>query len=176
MPDLARARQPSTDSTLSQILRSTEQRLQEGGTSGVATRNKAYSVAMMAGAGGRSQESSPVRAELPSDSAFPMTCRSLPSSPDKQRLLSPGEHDGRRFGHRRMDSISSMQSDADSLFAIYAERASREFDGPTALTSPSKAYMPNVQPLEVQSPTGSDMSGQSLSTVYSEDEGADVAT
>ncbi len=32
---------PSTDSTLSEILKSTEKRLQEGGTTGVAERNRA---------------------------------------------------------------------------------------------------------------------------------------
>src|SRR3569833_153752 len=156
-PPGTRTRNVSTDSTLSQILRSTEQRLQEGGATGVARRNRL--------------SASPTKPGTPTREAAPGTM----SNPIDGSTLYQGEEGGSRTpspskmspdqqgGPADHTRHSSVGSEADSLL----DGASSMGELPTALSSPSRAASCSVKIMS-ESPTSSVSSA--LSTVYSEDE------
>ncbi|KAK4251020.1 hypothetical protein C7999DRAFT_11127 [Corynascus novoguineensis] len=144
-------RQQSTDSILTDILRSTEERLRERSVSGtVNCRN----------------DSSPTRAP-PSKTIGPrgngvLVSRARTPSPDPKshkELFSPG--------NTRQDSQQSGSSDTDSILGDQCPVP----DTPSGLTSPSRVQKKQgveLQPLPAQS--GRASLSSELSTLYSEDE------
>ncbi|KAK0626989.1 hypothetical protein B0T14DRAFT_562849 [Immersiella caudata] len=161
-----RPRQASTDSTLSEILRSTEKRLQEGGMSA----RKKYRLANSPSEMGTSREClldqtkvvEAVEVEEP-----PLQPRTpSPKKPTATRSMTPG--------HKRQDSEASAASESDSLLD---ELLFQVPDCPSGLTSPSRKHktsQPEAQLAPVQSTRTSISSA--LSTVYSEDERSEGAT
>jgi len=147
-------RTASTDSTLSMILRSTERRLQEAGTTAVARRNR-MSVSPTKGStfgGGQHMGGSQsATASTPSHSA-----RQTPS-PTKA-------------SHGRQLSQSSVLSEADSLLG----EPSPTSDVRTALTSPNRALARTRDAARPSSCASSVSSA--LPTVYSEDENHEGTT
>ncbi|KAK4451834.1 hypothetical protein QBC34DRAFT_44296 [Podospora aff. communis PSN243] len=166
-----RPRQASTDSTLSEILRSTEKRLQEGGMS----KRKKYRIANSPSKMGTSREClldqaegvEEMEAEVP-PSATQSSLQPRTPSPKKvmaTRSTTPG--------HKRQDSEASVVSESDSLLD---ELLFQVPDCPSGLTSPSRKHktpQPEVELVPVQS-TRTSMSS-ALSTVYSEDERSEGA-
>lgn len=189
-----RNRQVSTESTLSDILRSTERRLQEGGTSGVSRRNRA-TIATASGThrglslhvAERLEESRDPglrRSESLQETRRPRAEHELPViSPSSSGLVAPltlipkpSEQE------QRSDSRESWSSEPDSLLA---EPACSEM--PSGLTSPSRVSsiagtlsVPETLDLEtllmsvdVSSNRSSMTSAASLSTIHSEDESSE---
>ncbi|KAK3955385.1 hypothetical protein QBC32DRAFT_43804 [Pseudoneurospora amorphoporcata] len=186
-------RQVSTESTLSDILRSTERRLLEGGTSGVSRRNRAT----IAAASGPHRGLSLHMAKRLEESRDPGLRRSeslketrrtraeheLPViSPSSSGLVAPlmlvpkpAEQE------QRPDSRESLSSEPDSLLA---EPAYSEM--PSGLTSPSRvssiAGTSSVAETDIEmllltvdmpSNRSSMTSAASLSTIHSEDEASE---
>ena len=154
-----RGRQPSTDSTLSEILRSTEKRLQEG-------QSAAKSMLMTSpDKMGTSRESLLDHGDVTAEA------RPLSRSLTQPRTLSPKKAVPSRaatIGHGRKTSESSIMSESDSLLD---ELLFQIPDCPAGLTSPSRKQRkqePEMQLLPLKSARSSLSSA--LSTVYSEDE------
>ncbi|KAH8908649.1 hypothetical protein BR93DRAFT_957572 [Coniochaeta sp. PMI_546] len=163
------SRQSSTDSTLSEILKSTELRLAERSPSKTRpgpTSSKSGNTS--------SRETLLAKGDKPSDdTASCQLCRSCSASPTKQDPDQPprpapsaapghsrGGSDSSAFGHKRGGSDSSAVSEPDSLI-------DNEFQMiPAGLTSPSRT--PKSQGTPEQSPANSVSSG--LPTLYSESE------
>ncbi|OIW29993.1 hypothetical protein CONLIGDRAFT_354266 [Coniochaeta ligniaria NRRL 30616] len=163
------SRQSSTDSTLSEILKSTEQRLAERSPSKTrpgATSSKSGNTS--------SRETLLARSDKPLDNTTPyQLCRSCSASPTKSNPDQPplpasssapghnrGGSDSSAFGHKRGGSDSSAVSEPDSLIE-------HEFQMmPAGLTSPSRT--PKSQGTPEHSPANSVSSG--LPTLYSESE------
>ncbi|KAL2019651.1 hypothetical protein VTK56DRAFT_9466 [Thermocarpiscus australiensis] len=146
-PPRSTVRQQSTDSVLTEILRSTEKRLREGQVSGTLNSNRL--------------SSPPTKIPRRRESGGPVfQCRT--PSPKKNGPSQPTTP-----GHERQDSHQSASSEADSL----AGEEPHVPDASSDLTSPSrnrKKQEPERQPAEVQSVRSSVSS--ELSTLYSEDE------
>lgn len=166
------SRQSSTDSTLSEILKSTEQRLAERSPSKSRSPTKSGNTS--------SRETLLARSDKPTDdTASCQLCRSCSASPTKSspdqapplpQLVpqpasssAPGHNrsgsDSSAFGHRRGGSDSSAVSEPDSLIDEFQMM-------PAGLTSPSRT--PRSQGTPEQSPANSVSSG--LPTLYSESE------
>ncbi|KAK3373797.1 hypothetical protein B0T24DRAFT_679199 [Lasiosphaeria ovina] len=176
-PSRPRVRQPSTDSTLTEILRSTEKRLQEGGAAGSGatarkttcdrgTRSPRKVSAMGSresllgyGSGAGSDEVPTARRSMSrSRTPSPRKC------PASQSLTASLVQQ-----HKRQDSQVSAMSEADSLIPEPVQQT----DSPSGLTSPSRN--PRSQEPEAQvAQNQSARSSLSLSTVYSEDEVLEV--
>ncbi|KAK3308782.1 uncharacterized protein B0T15DRAFT_392346 [Chaetomium strumarium] len=152
-PSRLRGRQQSTDSTLTEILRSTEKRLREGSVTGTVWGNKLAA--------------SPTKTSPSKTAAFRgdgvPAGRSRPASPVKHVPNQPGTP-----GHKRQDSQQSVSSEADSL--VGQECASP--DTPTGLTSPSRRPKKQEQPegLPARAHSVRTSLSSELSTLYSEDE------
>ncbi|KAK0728177.1 hypothetical protein B0T26DRAFT_162109 [Lasiosphaeria miniovina] len=176
-PSRPRVRQPSTDSTLTEILRSTEKRLQEGGAAGSRATSKKTTcdrgtrsprkVSAMGsresllgyGSGAGSDEVPAARRSM-SRSRTPSPRKCPASQPLTASLVQQ---------HKRQDSQVSAMSEADSLL----REPVRQTDSPSRLTSPSRN--PRSQEPEAQvAQNQSARSSLSLSTVYSEDEVLEV--
>ncbi|KAK3403085.1 hypothetical protein B0T20DRAFT_343343 [Sordaria brevicollis] len=187
-------RQVSTESTLSQILRSTEKRLQEGGSSGVSRRNRATIAAASGPHRGlslhvakrleESRDPGLRRSESLKETRSTRPEHDLPViSPSSSGLVAPltlipkpsmGQE-------QRPNSRESLSSDSDSLLA---EPAYSEM--PSGLTSPSRvssiAGAPSVAETDIEmllmsvdmpSNRSSMTSAASLSTIHSEDESSE---
>lgn len=151
-PTRHRGRQRSTDSTLHDILRSTEERLREGSVPATIRSRRATA--------------SPPRASLdevsrPREYGVPLS-RSRTPSPKKtasKQLFTPG--------HKRQGSHQSVSSETDSI----GGEECPDSDAPAGLTSPSRnqrksgAEKPVLQAQSVRTSLSSE-----LSTLYSEDE------
>ncbi len=175
----ARMRNASTDSTLSQILRSTERRLQESGPSGVAVRNRM----MAAGASSPTAktyntasvgETTPVRQAgcEPGTHQSPFSASHLDTTPSPTRSSARSWQRAAAADEIPTPPQSPVSSDPDSLLAE-ASSIRDEDDitmAQTALRSPSRAQngRSTVATMRPHSPDSSVSS--SLSTVYSEDE------
>ncbi|KAL8340671.1 hypothetical protein RB601_006659 [Gaeumannomyces tritici] len=190
-PSTARGRKPSTDSTLAEILQSTERRLQEGTMTGVARRNR------MAASPTRQPENSSrehlVARVMTSRTAgafefvdddeddvplSQLANRRRTPSPSKSAGPSPSKSAGVLLaviqaspGHVRNTSEVSDISEPDSMFGdttttdvVYEATAVA-----TRLTSPSRSPS-RASVRVVDSP--STASSKSLSTLYSVDEAA----
>ncbi|KAA8631386.1 hypothetical protein SMACR_08369 [Sordaria macrospora] len=186
-------RQVSTESTLSDILRSTERRLQERGTSGVSRRNRATIAAASGPHRGlslhvakrleESRDPGLRRSEALKETRRTRAEHELPViSPSRSGLVAPltlvpkpSEQE------QRPDSRESLSSDPDSLLA---EPASSEM--PSGLTSPSRvssiAGTSSVAETDIEmllltmdmpSNRSSMTSAASLSTIHSEDESSE---
>ncbi|KAK3351433.1 hypothetical protein B0H65DRAFT_457877 [Neurospora tetraspora] len=186
-------RQVSTESTLSDILRSTERRLQEGGTSGVSRRNRATIAAVSGPHRGlslhvakrleESRDPGLRRSESLKETRRTRTEHELPViSPSSSGLVAPLTLVPKSSGQRqRPDSRESSSSEPDSLLA---EPAYSEM--PSGLTSPSRvssiAGASSVAETEIEmllmtvdvpSNRNSMTSAASLSTIHSEDESSE---
>jgi len=158
-PSRPRVRQSSTDSTLSEILRSTEKRLQDGTTS------RRHRLMGSPSKMGTSRESLLDHSMIAED-VLPVPC-----PPTQPKTPSPKKHKPTvtfAEGHRRQQSDASATSESDSLLD---ELLYRTPDCPSGLTSPSR----NPQKQDMQTPPPPVHSSRSsvsstLSTVYSEDE------
>ncbi|EAQ90552.1 predicted protein [Chaetomium globosum CBS 148.51] len=151
-PQRHRGRQRSTDSTLTDILRSTEERLREGSVSGTTRIRRATASPTRA---------SPGKVFGPREYGVPVS-RARTPSPSKIVTGEPFTP-----GHRRQTSRQSVSSDSDSLVGEQRPVS----DVPSGLTSPSRAQKkqePERQLLPAQS-TRTSLSSE-LSTLYSEDE------
>ncbi|KAH6636994.1 hypothetical protein F5144DRAFT_646743 [Chaetomium tenue] len=151
-PQRHRGRQRSTDSTLTDILRSTEERLREGSVSGTNRIRRATASPTRA---------SPGKVYGPREYGVPVS-RARTPSPSKIATGEPFTP-----GHRRQASQQSVSSDSDSLVGEQRPVS----DVPSGLTSPSRAQKkqePERQLLPAQS-TRTSLSSE-LSTLYSEDE------
>ncbi|KAK0719913.1 hypothetical protein B0H67DRAFT_169891 [Lasiosphaeris hirsuta] len=161
-PSGTRGRNLSTDSTLTEILRSTEKRLQEGAVSRKNTLSRSPNKTV-----GTSKECLVESSE--SVRASPALSRPVSQPP---RTPSPKKATPRQSvvsGHKREESIGSLTSDTDSLFLD--ELLQEPLDSPSGLTSPSRnprSQQPERQAQAAQSVRSSISS--TLSTVYSEDE------
>ncbi|KAJ9131254.1 hypothetical protein NKR23_g11819, partial [Pleurostoma richardsiae] len=173
-PRAPRRRQSSTDSTLSEILRSTERRLQEGGTSGVARRNRANSspskslsrdnfhARSNSLAGGQNIYVPRLRTPSPTKHHASPT----KTSPVKSSLIQPPPV---VLSHGRQASQSSVVSEPDSL----RDDAAAGAEVQTGLSSPSRtARASETEDRRRRSRSESMTSSVSsaLSTLYSEDE------
>lgn len=164
------SRQSSTDSVLSEILKSTEQRLADRSPSktrpGTATSKSGDT---------SSRETLVARSDkLSEDTAFCQLCRCCSASPTKPNpnpdqpplpaTSAPshqrGGSDSSAFGHKRGGSDSSAVSEPDSLIDTDFQII------PAGLTSPSRT--PKSQGTPDHSPAASASSG--LPTLYSESE------
>ncbi|EFQ34209.1 hypothetical protein CGRA01v4_03971 [Colletotrichum graminicola] len=193
---LQRLRHRTTESDLAEILRSTEQRLQNGtpSNSRPATRQRAASAS--AGSSIKTQQvsptksNSPVKAQPPAGSQSPVKIQvpqhvahalSMSASRQGARTPSPSKrrvaamHADTRPQHLRDVSQCSVSSDADSLFGETTPEM--EQVSPTGLSTPSRRSG-NTTPTKpagngktAESP-GSDASS-SLSTLYSINEPED---
>ncbi|KAG8163278.1 hypothetical protein KVR01_006575 [Diaporthe batatas] len=155
---------PSADSTMTQILKDTEKRLQDGVATGVAMRN-------------RPSSSPPKRPPPPPLGLGPGAVTvALVRSRSRSRTPSPAKASGRAHGvapsHARQGSQASFASEPDSLFGDPSPPSSLPYHG---LTSPSRSK-PSQQssphrrrPSLVPSFTSS---ASSLSTIHSETEEA----
>ncbi|KAK4127765.1 hypothetical protein N657DRAFT_678324 [Parathielavia appendiculata] len=152
MPSRHRGRQRSTESTLSGILRSTEERLREGSISGAVE--------------GRRATSSPTRTSPgkdigPTESAA-TGARSRTPSPRKivsSQSFAPG--------HTRQDSQQSVSSETASLRREECPNP----DISSGLTSPSRNYQrPEAEKQPMQTRAIRTSLSSELSTLYSEDE------
>ena len=154
-------RHASTDSTLSEILKSTEKRLQEGGTSGVAERNRASittdigSRRSKAGSDVSSLGKSPVR-------YHPYTVPQ-PPSPTKSRSSTPS--------HKRSSSSASAASEAESEIVEAGTLVIP--DTLVGLTSPSRGAPATEEKGRPRSVSQTSTLSSSLSTVYSVEEAQD---
>ncbi|KAK4043459.1 hypothetical protein C8A01DRAFT_12981 [Parachaetomium inaequale] len=151
-PQRHRGRQRSTDSTLSDILRSTEERLREGSVSGTIRSRRATTSPTRA---------SPSKVFGPREYGIQVS-RARTPSPKKTAPMESFTPD-----HKRQDSQKSVSSETDSL----AGEECPVSDAPSGLTSPSrvqKKQEPEKQPPQAQSVRTS-LSSE-LSTLYSEDE------
>lgn len=187
------ARQASTDSTLSEILRSTERRLQEGGTTGVARRN------LMA-ASPTQHDWRPTR-----NCAMPYYSVGRSTLESTSRTPSPSKPSDPAMRHMRSASQSSIMSEPDSLYDN-AAAAAVIADAPemtSALSSPSqsaataavvaaaaaqrrraaeqleqemKEQQHRLSMMQLSPPGAPSSTSSELSTVYSEDEGRDGTT
>lgn len=153
-----RGRRPSADSTMSQILKDTEKRLQDGMVTGVATRNRSSS----------SPPKRPPQLGLGPDAVTVALVRSRSRTPSPTKV-SKAPH-GAASSHARQGSQASFASEPDSLFGDPSP--SLPYHG---LTSPSRSK-PSQQssphrrrPSLVPSFTSS---ASSLSTIQSETEEA----
>ncbi|KAK1572727.1 uncharacterized protein LY79DRAFT_569843 [Colletotrichum navitas] len=193
---LQRLRHRTTESDLAEILRSTEQRLQNGtpSNSRPATRQRAASAS--AGSSIRTQQASPtksnspVKAQSPARSQSPVKIQvpqhvahalSMSASRQGARTPSPSKrrvaamHAETRPQHLRNVSNCSGSSDADSLFGETTPDI--EQMSPTGLSTPSRRSG-NTTPTkpagngETAESPGSDASS-SLSTLYSINEPED---
>lgn len=154
-----RGRRPSADSTMSQILKDTEKRLQDGMVTGVATRNRSSS----------SPPKRPPQLGLGPDAVTVALVRSRSRTPSPTKV-SKAPH-GAASSHARQGSQASFASEPDSLFGDPSP-PSLPYHG---LTSPSRSK-PSQQssphrrrPSLVPSFTSS---ASSLSTIQSETEEA----
>jgi hypothetical protein len=148
----------STDSTLSQILRSTEQRLQHGNAGGARRNfNQASTTPTRTGT---SMESLPAR----TDGSWVTVSAAQTPSPTKSQSPNRPESGS---AHHRQPSQCSVISEPDSLFAD----PSPGTYVPTALSSPSRPARDQPPPASPASTLSS-----ALSTVYSEDERMDGVT
>ncbi|SPQ21807.1 14c86993-a797-4164-a6a5-7306329da901 [Thermothielavioides terrestris] len=140
-------KEQSTDSALSEILRSTEKRLREGSISGTSQSN--------------TDTASPTRAPHPREYAAPLS---------RARTPSPKKHvpsQQNTPGHQPQDSQNSISSEADSLVGGECPAP----DAPSGLTSPSRSQ--KKQDAERQPPQTRSVRtslSSDLSTLYSEDE------
>jgi len=156
-----KTRQASTDSTLSEILRSTEKRLQEGGCSARKAKLGTLPSKM-----GTSRENLLDHSELTED-----VPPSAPRSSTQPKTPSPKKVVPNRSttpGHKRQGSEASVASESDSLLD---ELLFQIPECPSGLTSPSRNQRKQEQQsrsVPVQSARTSISSA--LSTVYSEDE------
>ncbi|KAL2119290.1 hypothetical protein VTJ04DRAFT_6250 [Mycothermus thermophilus] len=142
-----RARQASVDSTLSEILRSTEQRLREGSVSGT-TRAHRF-------------DSSPTRVP-------PGLAAERSRTPSPRKVVSNPVF---MSGHRRTSSQQSVSSETVSGHGSAEDSVSANA-APTGLTSPSRNHkIPDITP-QLPPVTASARTSMSsdLSTLYSEDE------
>ncbi|KAK3359857.1 hypothetical protein B0T25DRAFT_564822 [Lasiosphaeria hispida] len=164
-PSKARGRNLSTDSTLTEILRSTEKRLQEGAVSRQNTLSKSPN---------KITETSKECSVECSESA---RASPIPSRPVSQpRTPSPKKATPRQsivFGHKREESMGSLTSDTDSFFLD--ELLHETPESPGGLTSPSRSLRSQQPERQVQRQAPPAQSARSsvsstLSTVYSEDE------
>ncbi|KAK1833281.1 hypothetical protein QBC39DRAFT_401637 [Podospora conica] len=161
-PTKIRPRQPSTDTTLSHILRSTERRLQEvAGSRSVASPNRM----------GTSRESLLIPAEKADDG------RRLSRSLTQPRTPSPNKTVPTRsatMGHKRQPSETSLTSETDSALEELLVQSPM-----SGLTSPSrKQPTPQHQPEQAIAPPAQSARSSvssALSTVYSEDERSEAA-
>lgn len=154
-----RGRRPSADSTMSQILKDTEKRLQDGMVTGVAARNRSSS----------SPPKRPPQLGLGPDAVTVALVRSRSRTPSPTKV-SKTPH-GVASSHARQGSQASFASEPDSLFGDPSP-PSLPYHG---LTSPSRSK-PSQQssphrrrPSLVPSFTSS---ASSLSTIQSETEEA----
>ncbi|KAK3327649.1 hypothetical protein B0T19DRAFT_422386 [Cercophora scortea] len=163
-PSRHRARQLSTDSTLSEILRSTEKRLQEGTTTAAVTRRSRASTSPGKRPGtGRSSQEFLLDPNTNASGQPLWRSRSQTRTPSPNKRLTGN-------GHRRQDSQTSVLSEADSL--LVEEALTIPLDVPAGLTSPSRnktKQSPEKQLSRVDSFRSSVSSALSLSTI-SEDE------
>lgn len=164
-PTKIRPRQPSTDTTLSNILKSTERRLQE--VAGSRSGGMSTSPNRM----GTSRESLLIHADKVEDG------RRLSRSLTQPRTPSPNKTVPTRsatMGHKRQPSESSLISESDSALEELLVQSP-----PSGLSSPSRKQPTQTQqePEPVIAPTQSVRSSvsSSLSTVYSEDERSEAA-
>ncbi|KAK5662980.1 hypothetical protein OQA88_6392 [Cercophora sp. LCS_1] len=157
-------RKPSTDSTLTEILKSTEKRLQEG-------KNKLMTSPDRMGTAGTSRECLLDHHEdTVTEELLPLTCSPTEPKTPIPRKKAPGQPV--TISHQRQMSDTSMMSESDTLLD---ELLFEVPEGPTGLTSPSRHHQkpgperqPERQVALVQSTRSSVSSA--LSTVYSEDE------
>ncbi|GKT41109.1 uncharacterized protein ColSpa_01290 [Colletotrichum spaethianum] len=190
---LQRLRHKTTESDLAEILRSTEERLQNGtpSNSRPATRQRAASAS--AGSSVKTQHASPTKSNSPVKAQSPFKAPSPKKSQSPIRSHSPVKSQSRGArtpspskrmvvsmlietpDHRRNISQCSAASDADSLFGETTPDV--EHMSPTGLSTPSRRSDHNspTRPAEngvsIESP-GSDASS-SLSTLYSINEPED---
>lgn len=164
-PTKIRPRQPSTDTTLSNILKSTERRLQE--VAGSRSGGMSTSPNRM----GTSRESLLIHADKVDDG------RRLSRSLTQPRTPSPNKTVPTRsatMGHKRQPSESSLISETDSALEELLVQSP-----PSGLSSPSRKQPTQTQqePEPIIAPTQSVRSSvsSSLSTVYSEDERSEAA-
>ncbi|KAK0752219.1 hypothetical protein B0T18DRAFT_388221 [Schizothecium vesticola] len=162
-PTKIRPRQPSTDTTLSNILKSTERRLQE--VAGSRSGGMSISPNRM----GTSRESLLIHAEKAEG------CRRLSRSLTQPRTPSPNKTVPTRsatMGHKRQPSETSIISETDSALEELLVQSP-----PSGLSSPSRKQPTPQEPEPVIPPTQSVRSSvsSSLSTVYSEDERSEAA-
>lgn len=156
-----RGRAPSADSTMSQILKDTERRLQDGTATGVAARN-------------RSGSSPPRRAPalgLGPDAVTVAMVRSRSRTPSPTKASSRAQHGGAGApSHARQGSQASFASEPDSLFGdpspglLYHGLTSPSRSKPSQQLSPHRRR-PSLVPSFASS-------ASSLSTIPSETEEA----
>ncbi|KAH8879611.1 hypothetical protein GQ53DRAFT_853512 [Thozetella sp. PMI_491] len=146
-PTRQAARMSSTDSTLSEILKSTERRLQEGTSTGVARRNKAAAAAVPL-----KTHTSPLKPSTPARASPRLRSKSATPSPGGSQPMTPP--------HNRQLSATSLFSEPDSLF-----EDPRPSPVPDALASSGRK-----PPARSRSYSLSSSVSSSLSTVYSMDE------
>ena len=158
-------RHASSDSTLSEILKSTEKRLQEGGISGVAERNRA-SITTDIGSR-RSKAGSDVSILGKSPVRYHPYTVPQPLSPTKSQSSTPS--------HRRTSSSASAASEAESEMVEAGTLVIP--DNLIGLTSPSRGAAPATEEKgRPRSFSQTSTLSSSLSTVYSMEEAQDGNT
>ncbi|KAK3378260.1 hypothetical protein B0H63DRAFT_525500 [Podospora didyma] len=170
-PISERTKYPSTDSTLSEILWSTEQRLQEGAANttagGAASRrsNKTTRSPNKTTAGTIRESLLSSCTKISRESPLTARCAS-PATQSRTPSLkkSSSSYVQPATGHRRQESQASVNSDADSLLV----ESCLALDDPTGLKSPSRTP---TKPQQIQEAEAMEtQSVRSLSTIDSEDE------
>lgn len=141
-----RRRQSSTDSTLSEILKLTERRLQASAMTGAKANRSAVSLPMTPG---DSRETLVARGGVATDGSTLCQSRSQSRTPSPTKASA---------AHQRKLSESSVISETDSILS----------NGPTSPSKAARARDVERQMHEAQSPSSSISSA--LSTLYSEDE------
>ncbi|TPX08237.1 uncharacterized protein E0L32_001867 [Thyridium curvatum] len=154
-PTRSHTRNISTDSTLSEILRSTEKRLQEGGGSGRRTTRSTISPTRSLRAA--QAESGDESASWHMRSRTPSPAKSAPNMPYP---TAPS--------HAKQLSQASANSEADSIFDAYGDSSPERNDVPTALTSPSRVRRGEQDKSRHRHVSTSSSASSTLSTVYSE--------
>ena len=150
-PQRHRGRQRSTDSTLTNILRSTEERLREGSVSRTIRSRRATASPTRA---------SPGKVFGPREYGVPAS-RARTPSPTKIAAGEPFTP-----GHKRQASQKSVSSDTDSL--VSNERP--VLDVPSGLTSPSRGQKKQEPEKQLAQTSARTSLSSELSTLYSEDE------
>ncbi|KAK1770417.1 hypothetical protein QBC33DRAFT_600594 [Phialemonium atrogriseum] len=157
-PQKARTRQDSTGSTLTEILKSTDKRLQTRALAGISK------------TAGTSRETLIARSEAATDGSTLCQSRSNSRTPSPTKS---GPSRSVSAAHQRKLSESSVTSETDSLVFV---QPSPTPGPPNGLTSPNKVTSARElerQRPQAQSPCSSVSSA--LSTLYSEDEGQEAA-
>ncbi|KAL1880211.1 hypothetical protein VTK73DRAFT_6039 [Phialemonium thermophilum] len=166
----ARMRHMSTESTLSDILRCAEVRLQEGEMTGVAKRNlRAWSPSKTPQSSRETLVAKPSYATIDGSTICQSCSQSFTESPIK---LVPSQL-GSAAQHRRQVSGSSVISEPDSL-CDGGDVAPPSYDVPHGLTSPSRTKrMRELERLRAAAQSPCSSVSSALSTLYSEDEPQD---